>query len=128
MWAVLHKRKLSSSQIILFGFAGVILIGTLRVGFIKQLKGLLQKVVLQKYLFLKVRNSGRNHEQIVVSTAKILCRFSEKSILQQTLLSLFALHGGMQCIEVRPIVQQIGIYLTIPLKPFKNGSIWWFFA
>ena len=29
MWAVLHKRKLRSSQIILFGFAGVILIGTL---------------------------------------------------------------------------------------------------
>ena len=29
MWAVLHKQKLSSSQIILFGFAGVILIGTL---------------------------------------------------------------------------------------------------
>ena len=29
MWAVLHKRKLSSSQIILFGFAGAILIGTL---------------------------------------------------------------------------------------------------
>jgi len=29
MWAVLHKRKLSSSQIILFGFAVVILIGTL---------------------------------------------------------------------------------------------------
>jgi len=29
MWAVLHKRKLSSSQIILFGFAGVILGGTL---------------------------------------------------------------------------------------------------
>jgi len=29
MWAVLHKRKLSSSQIILFGFAGVILAGTL---------------------------------------------------------------------------------------------------
>jgi len=28
MWAVLHKRKLSSSQIILFGFAGVILVGT----------------------------------------------------------------------------------------------------
>ena len=28
MWAVLHKRKLTSSQIILFGFAGVILIGT----------------------------------------------------------------------------------------------------
>ena len=30
MWAVLHNRKLSSSQIILFGFAGVILVGTLR--------------------------------------------------------------------------------------------------
>ena len=29
MWAVLHKRRLSSSQIILFGFAGVILVGTL---------------------------------------------------------------------------------------------------
>jgi len=29
MWAVLHKRMLSSSQIILFGFAGVILVGTL---------------------------------------------------------------------------------------------------
>lgn len=29
MWAVLYKRKLSSSQIILFGFAVVILIGTL---------------------------------------------------------------------------------------------------
>ena len=29
MWAVLHERKLSSSQIILFGFAGVILVGTL---------------------------------------------------------------------------------------------------
>ena len=29
MWAVLHKRKLSSSQIILVGFAGVILVGTL---------------------------------------------------------------------------------------------------
>ena len=29
MWAVLHKRKLRSSQIILFGFAGVILLGTL---------------------------------------------------------------------------------------------------
>ena len=29
MWAVLHKRNLSSSQIILCGFAGVILIGTL---------------------------------------------------------------------------------------------------
>ena len=29
MWAVLHKRKLSSSQIILFGFAFVILIGAL---------------------------------------------------------------------------------------------------
>ena len=29
MWAALHKRKLSSSQIILFGFAGVILVGTL---------------------------------------------------------------------------------------------------
>ena len=29
MWAVLHKRKLSSSQIILFGFAGVILVGSL---------------------------------------------------------------------------------------------------
>ncbi len=29
MWAVLHKEKLSSSQIILFGFAGVILVGTL---------------------------------------------------------------------------------------------------
>ena len=29
MWAVLHKRKLSSSQIILFGFAGAILVGTL---------------------------------------------------------------------------------------------------
>ncbi len=29
MWAVLHKRKLSSSQIILFGFAGVIFVGTL---------------------------------------------------------------------------------------------------
>jgi len=29
MWAALHKRKLSSSQIILFGFAGVILAGTL---------------------------------------------------------------------------------------------------
>ena len=29
MWAVLHNRKLSSSQIILFGFAGVILVGTL---------------------------------------------------------------------------------------------------
>ena len=29
MWAVLHKRKLSSSQIILLGFAGVILVGTL---------------------------------------------------------------------------------------------------
>jgi len=29
VWAVLHKRKLSSSQIILIGFAGVILIGTL---------------------------------------------------------------------------------------------------
>ena len=29
MWVVLHKRKLSSSQIILFGFAGVILVGTL---------------------------------------------------------------------------------------------------
>ena len=29
MWAILHKRKLSSSQIILFGFAGVILVGTL---------------------------------------------------------------------------------------------------
>ena len=28
MWAVLHRRKLSSSQIILFGFAGVILLGT----------------------------------------------------------------------------------------------------
>ena len=28
MWAVLHKRKISSSQIILFGFAGVILLGT----------------------------------------------------------------------------------------------------
>ena len=29
MWAVLHKRKLSSSQIILFGFALVILVGAL---------------------------------------------------------------------------------------------------
>jgi len=29
MWAVLHKQKLSSSQIIFFGFAGVILAGTL---------------------------------------------------------------------------------------------------
>ncbi len=29
MWAVFHKCKLSSSQIILFGFAGVILVGTL---------------------------------------------------------------------------------------------------
>ena len=29
MWAVFHKRRLSSSQIILFGFAGVILVGTL---------------------------------------------------------------------------------------------------
>lgn len=29
MWAILHKQKLSSSQIILFGFAGVILVGTL---------------------------------------------------------------------------------------------------
>ena len=29
MWAVLHKRKLSSSRIILFGFAGVILVGSL---------------------------------------------------------------------------------------------------
>ena len=29
MWAVFHKRKLSSSQIILFGFAGVILVGTM---------------------------------------------------------------------------------------------------
>ena len=29
MWAALHKRKFSSSQIILFGFAGVILAGTL---------------------------------------------------------------------------------------------------
>ena len=29
MWAALHKRRLSSSQIILFGFAGVILVGTL---------------------------------------------------------------------------------------------------
>lgn len=29
MWSVFHKRQLSSSQIILFGFAGVILIGTL---------------------------------------------------------------------------------------------------
>ena len=29
MWAILHKQKLSSSQIILFGFAGVILMGTL---------------------------------------------------------------------------------------------------
>jgi len=29
MWAVFHRRKLSSSQIILFGFAGVILLGTL---------------------------------------------------------------------------------------------------
>ena len=29
MWAVLHKRRISSSQIILFGFAGVILIGML---------------------------------------------------------------------------------------------------
>ena len=29
MWAVFHKRKFSSSQIILFGFAGVILVGTL---------------------------------------------------------------------------------------------------
>ncbi len=28
MWAVLHKRRISSSQIILFGFAGVILLGT----------------------------------------------------------------------------------------------------
>ena len=29
MWTAFHKRKLSSSQIILFGFAGVILIGAL---------------------------------------------------------------------------------------------------
>ena len=29
MWSIFHKRQLSSSQIILFGFAGVILIGTL---------------------------------------------------------------------------------------------------
>lgn len=29
MWAILHKRKLSSSRIILFGFAGVILVGSL---------------------------------------------------------------------------------------------------
>jgi len=29
MWAVLHKQRLSSSQIILFGFAGVILVGTM---------------------------------------------------------------------------------------------------
>ena len=29
MWAVLHRRKLSSAQIILFGFALVILIGAM---------------------------------------------------------------------------------------------------
>ena len=48
-------------------------------------KGVLQNAILQKFPFLKVRNSGRSHEQIVVSTAKILGLFLEKSILQQTL-------------------------------------------
>ena len=47
---------------------------------------MLQNAILQKFPFLKVRNSGRNHEQILVSTAKILGKFSEKSILQQILL------------------------------------------
>ena len=49
-------------------------------------RGLLQNAILQKFSFLKVRNSGRNHEPIVVSTAKILCKFPEKSILQQILV------------------------------------------
>ena len=47
---------------------------------------MLQNAILQQFPFLKVRNSGRNHEQIVVSTAKIFGHFSEKSILQQSLL------------------------------------------
>ena len=33
---------------------------------------------------ITVRKSGRNHEQIVVSTAELLCCLSEKSISQQT--------------------------------------------
>ena len=46
---------------------------------------LLQNGNLRRCPFLKVRNSGRNHEIIVVSTAKALERFSKKAILQQSL-------------------------------------------
>lgn len=45
--------------------------------------GLLQNSIQQKSHILKIRNSGRNHEIIVISTAKILIQFSEKAILQQ---------------------------------------------
>ena len=48
-------------------------------------KGSVEKCDFVIFISLKVRNSGRNHERIVVSTAKILGQFSEKTILQQTL-------------------------------------------
>lgn len=47
--------------------------------------GLLHNSILQKFPLSKIRNSGENHEIIVVSAAKILGCFSKKAILQQPL-------------------------------------------
>ncbi len=45
----------------------------------------MQIAILRNLVPLKVRNSGGNHEQLVVSTAKLLGSILEKSILQQAL-------------------------------------------
>lgn len=57
--------------------------------------GLLHNSILQKFPLSKIRNSGENHEIIVVSTAKILGCFSKKAILQQPFF------GGKSCLLVR---------------------------
>ena len=56
--------------------------------------GLLHNSILQKLPLSKNRNSGGNHEIIVVSTAKILGCFSKKAILQQPLFLGGELHFG----------------------------------
>lgn len=89
--------------------------------------GLLQNLFLQKSPIPKIRNSGGNHEIIVVSTAKILGCFSKKAILQQLQMrSLFLFYASSSCSIMRiPAVSVTGREKTMApaLVPVPASSM-----
>ena len=84
-----------------------------------EIEGTVAKCNLRTSSSLKVRNSGRNHERIMVSTANLSDRILEKSILQQPFKQLYQLFSFSFL-----LLRQIHVFQTydIILHNFFNDA------